>query len=217
VTDEELDEKIRNYFESQIPEPDMEALARIKSKFQEQPVPSRRFNFNLFWKSFVAAICFIAVILPCILIPVLSKSDSNNDRYYTENDVQRVELQKDFMETYINQNYPQYNFIFEDCDFNGGFGYYAENNRLMALSLEMIRKVIYIDVTINIIVDNHYYFSADSTYKNQATITNREGHKLYYKEVENFYETTIYGLFEFKDYSLYLMLSDSDNTFFNKF
>ena len=124
MTDEELDEKIRNYFESQIPEPDMEALARIKSKFQEQPVPSRRFNFNLFWKSFVAAICFIAVILPCILIPVLSKSDSNNDRYYTENDVQRVELQKDFMETYINQNYPQYNFIFEDCDFNGGFGYY---------------------------------------------------------------------------------------------
>lgn len=217
MTDEELDEKIRNYFESQIPEPDMEALARIKSKFQEQPVPSRRFNFNLFWKSFVAAICFIAVILPCILIPVLSKSDSNNDRYYTENETQKVVLEYDYLNNYINENYSKYSFIFDDCEFVSGYGYYAENDKLMAININMVRKDIFIDVEINLVIDKNFTYSADKNYKDQATITNREGHKLYYKEVENFYETTIYGLFEFKDYSLYLILSDSDSTFFNKF
>jgi len=217
VTDEELDEKIRNYFESQIPEPDMEALARIKSKFQEQPVPSRRFNFNLFWKSFVAAICFIAVILPCILIPVLSKSDSNNDRYYTENETQKVVLEYDYLNNYINENYSKYSFIFDDCEFVSGYGYYAKNDKLMAININMVRKDIFIDVEINLIVDNHYNFPTNDKYKDTNNILLFDDHKVYRTDVEEIYSTKTYGLFEYKEYKLYLILSDSDNTFFNKF
>lgn len=222
MKDKELDEKIVSYFESKIPEPDMESLERIKMKMQEDSKPKKSIKLNLFWRVFVSVACVIIILIPCILIPILYKGDENNpngpaDRYYTESETQKVSLEDDFVKNYINQNFSQYNFIFEDCESITAYGFYAESNKLMAINLVMFIKEIYIDVEVNLIVDNHYTYSQDSTYRENTNITQFDGYKLYYKEIEGFYETKVYGLFEYDKYKTYVYLADIDENFFNKF
>lgn len=186
-----------------------------KSEINKQ---SQRKPKLVLWQKFAVVCCCLLAIVPCVLLPILLKPQ-RQEPYYGDDEVTQTDLERSFVEEYFQQNFPQYSFIFEECDINNMSGIYeTKSNKLVAINLTVRKKAIpKTPLEINLILDRRYKYGQHDRYIDEAEISNKEDYVLYRRDVGTFNKTEIWALIEHQNYKLYLLFDLKDENFFEKF
>ncbi len=187
-----------------------ERISQLRASIRKEK-PKRKFGAQL--AGFATSLaCFVT----CIVVPVAL---NNTERYYGENDVEQEEIANTFFFDFINTNYPQYNFIQEDCDIENVYGYYSnDNHTLLAISSDLNKKDIpFTTVEFNLVMTNKYVFKYHSIYIDNAEITQYDNYTIYIKSKKTETNEKIYYLLEYSNYKLYLYFNLNDENFLEKF
>ena len=192
----------------------LEENKQKQEKTSQQPQPKKKHLAK--WKQVLIATCCLVLIVPCVLLPFLLKPE---EKYYTDDDLNQVEITLQQAQTFIANNYSKYYFIFDDCEIISSCGYYENGtDNLIALSLILNKKDIpYTVINFDLINTKNYTFAKHSLFTEKATMTEETGYNLY-KTVENkLYNKKILAFLEYSNYILYLEFKSIDNVFLEKF
>ncbi len=215
----DVEKNIRKYFQDQDEAPDL-TQGQI-DHIHNQILLGKRLHKRRILKFALIGVCLVLTILSCTVIPLACMAQKPTDKptkYYTDSTANQVNLEETFVKDYINTNYPQYNFIFEDCNVSVFAGYYDDEQNLLALDLSFIKKDLpYSNIKFMLVEQRNFDCSERDNFVESAEITINDKYKLYKTLNETFYNTTIYGLFEYKSFSIYLTIDRSDFDYFEKF
>lgn len=213
MKDNNINKQINEYFNETTPEPDKKTLQMLILKMRENKNKSQKFQ----WKKFAVAICAVLLITPCILLPILLKDKKEN--FYTSNNTVKTKLSYQYTINYFNTNLPKYLFLFEECNLNYSYGFFAEEtNNLLSVSLEFDKKDIpFTNLKIEFVVNKNYSIENKSVYIENATITQNNNYTLYEKEVVNFNNSLYYKCFVYENFEIYLIMDFNDIEIFEKF
>ena len=209
VENEKLNSLAKEYFSDDFSELEPNRINELKNKVNENKP-----NKKSFWLKFAygatAVCCLIAlcIILPFALTP---------EELYTYTDLVRHDLTLDYCQEYINENYPKYAFIFEDCNFTVSYGQYAEDD-LYILGLRGTKNDIpftYLEFTL--ILNQDIDYPEREYYIMRAEITQNDNYVLYKTIANDFENQGLYALFDYNNYDLYLRFDIDDEEFLNKF
>ena len=106
MNNQEFKNKIIENFDKELPEYDEEILTKLKKEYRLRN--QNKIKKNSLLKKILIPICFILILVPSILLPILSL---NNEKYYGENDVEREILADKFKAIESNN---EFNDIFND-------------------------------------------------------------------------------------------------------
>ena len=216
--------KIDSYFSKDLPDPDMALFDQIKAKIPEQKVKVQNRGLSLKFRWLISCFTLVAIILPSILIANFFHPNKKititptevPKRYYTSGEVNKIEITNEEINNYINDNFPKYSFIFDECNIQDTFKYEFEDN-IVEVSLVATEKVSPLRINFYLITDNYYNYDDDSAYRSNAVIEEKEDYTLYYTELVNMYFTTVYELFKYENYRLYINFNYKDESVINKF
>lgn len=192
----------------------LEENKQKQEKTAQQPQPKKKRLAK--WKQVLIATCCLVLIVPCVLLPFLLKPE---EKYYTDDDLNQVEITLQQAQTFIANNYSKYSFIFDDCEISFLYGYYENGtDNLIALSLILNKKDIpYTTIQFDLINTKNYTFARHNLFIENATVTEMQNYTLY-KIVENkMYNKKILAYLEYNNYKLYLEFKSIDNGFLEKF
>ena len=133
-----LENRIEEYYKNEtknIPQLSDDEKEKLKCRIAQNSLKRKTFVKKRF--AIISAILII-VLIPSILIPVLTIGSSDDIKYYSDIEVTQEELTLDFVQTYINQNYSKYSFIFDECEVTYSYGVYSEESEeLLSINLEL--------------------------------------------------------------------------------
>lgn len=217
----DLTEKmIYEYFDQNIPEPKQENIDKLIERMRNMPPKTEQKTQKkpfAKWK-FALVTCLVFVLMvPAIVLPIVLRPEE--EKYYTSSDVTRVDLTNDFVTNYIDQNYSQYNFIFDDTTIDFVYGYYTDdNNKLVDIKLNLIKQdVPFTEIYFEIVVNKHFTINNKNRYTHEAEITTNANYTLYEKTIENVGSATYLKYFEYSNHEVYLEMNLEDLEFFNNF
>lgn len=217
----DIEDKIKQYFKDSNDIPNL-SETQIQNIHNKISTNKKKNSTKPILMKLLISICCILIITPCFIIPILqfnkqNKTPSPPPAYYTDNTANQVVLDYEFTTNYIASNYPQYNFIFTDCQTSITLGYY-DNNILLALDITLIKNdPPFSDLKFVLVTQDNFNYSDHNNFINTSNIETFENYILYKTENTSFYDTTIYGLFDYENYNLYITVNRSDNEFFEKF
>jgi len=216
-----IENEIEEYFEEkEIVELSLEKQNELKNLVKQNK--KRRKISKLKRLSYItASICLVFLVTLPIINLINKPSNPTNPPtiYYGDNEATKTDLQVQDAQLIISQNYPQYNFIFDEFNFVSLVGFYhPENNSLLALQIQAQEiSIPYTLIEINLIVSNQFIFSAKDTYTNNATYSETEDYKMYKKSTQNMLEEFLKGYIIFDNYELYLNFNLINEPLFNEF
>ena len=208
-----LDEDLKSYFkENPIPQLDEQSLAELRQQVANNKRNKAKVRQK--WITLMAT-CLVVLLVPAILLPILLRPV----KYYKDTDVTQTEVTATFAQEYVNTNYSQYNFVFEECELTYSYGIYsADKNELLSLNLEFFKlEVPFSTLKLDIIVNKNLELNKYELIKTDSTKTQTQEYVLYKKESEKYNLITYSGLVEFKTYSIFIEINESDLDYFNKF
>ena len=209
VENEKLNSLAKEYFTDDFSELEPNRINELKNKVNENK-PNKKGFWIKFAYGATAVCCLIAL---CIILPFALRPEE----LYTYTDLVRHDLTLDYCQEFIDENYPKYAFIFEDCDITTIYGYYAENE-LYVLELEGTKNDIpftYLEFTL--IINQEIDYPEREYYIMGAEITQNDNYVLYKKVANNFENQGLFALFDYDNYDLYLSFDIDDEEFLNKF
>ena len=209
VENEKLNSLAKEYFSDDFSELEPNRINELKNKVNENK-PNKKGFWIKFAYGATAVCCLIAL---CIILPFALRPEE----LYTYTDLVRHDLTLDYCQEFIDENYPKYSFIFEDCDITTIYGYYAENE-LYVLELEGTKNDIpftYLEFTL--IINQEIDYPEREYYIMGAEITQNDNYVLYKKVANNFENQGLFALFDYDNYDLYLSFDIDDEEFLNKF
>lgn len=209
VENEKLNSLAKEYFSDDFSELEPNRINELKNKVNENK-PNKKGFWIKFAYGATAVCCLIAL---CIILPFALRPEE----LYTYTDLVRHDLTLDYCQEFIDENYPKYAFIFEDCDITTIYGYYAENE-LYVLELEGTKNDIpftYLEFTL--IINQEIDYPEREYYIMGAEITQNDNYVLYKKVANNFENQGLFALFDYDNYDLYLSFDIDDEEFLNKF
>ena len=206
---EKLNSLAKEYFTDDFSELEPNRINELKNKVNENKP-----NKKSFWLKFAygatAVCCLIAL---CIVLPFTLRPEE----LYTYTDLVRHDLTLDYCQEFIDENYPKYAFIFDDCNFTVSYGQYAEDD-LYILGLRGTKNDIpftYLEFTLILNQDIEYPERED--YFIDAEITQNPDYILYKKIQIDFQNQRLLVLLDYDNYDLYLRFDIDDEEFLNKF
>ncbi len=219
MKNKEFDKMLEAYFYSKSTlEPDPEVLKNIKSEINNYEIKKQMPKPNL-WKIILSWSCVVLVAILSIILPLVLKNDvDQTTQYYTENDVEQINLDSEFVNNFINENFYNYIFILEECSIIEARGIYLKDtNNLLALSLELFNEFTFTELDLNLVINNNYTYNKDSFYKKDAEITTVNNVKIYKKVSGEIYSKVYNVLLQFENYNIYIEMNNDDQDFINKF
>ncbi len=219
MKNKEFDKMLEAYFYSKSTlEPDPEVLKNIKSEINNYEIKKQMPKPNL-WKIILSWSCVVLVAILSIILPLVLKNDvDQTTQYYTENDVEQINLDSEFVNNFINENFYNYIFILEECNIIEARGIYLKDtNNLLALSLELFNEFTFTELDLNLVINNNYTYNKDSFYKKDAEITTVNNVKIYKKVSGEIYSKVYNVLLQFENYNIYIEMNNDDQDFINKF
>lgn len=211
-----LENEIVEYFDNQeIPElKNKEKLLQAVKMNKERKiiVISKRLT------TIACSICLLVLaILPIIALTYKEPPAEEPPIYYGVDEATRIDLTLEQTQTYINANYPQYNFIFDDYYCNEIIGYYEPNTEnLLEVYILCNDKVLpFITLEINLIISNQFIFNEHDTYIDNAEIVETNNYTLYkiLKSTKNSEFLTAY--IQHTSHKLYLNFKVDDSGILN--
>lgn len=209
VENEKLNSLAKEYFTDDFSELEPNRINELKNKVNENK-PNKKGFWLKFAYGATAACCLIAL---CIILPFALRPEE----LYTYTDLVRHDLTLDYCQEYINENYPKYAFIFEDCDFTVSYGQYAEDD-LYILGLRGTKNDIpftYLEFTL--IVNQEIDFPEEDYYVIGSEVTQYDEYTLHKKVVDGVQNQILYSLLDYDNYDLYLRFDIDDEELLNKF
>ena len=214
-----FEEDLAGYFEANIPEPN---LTRI-DKFDKLLEENKKHSIKMTYFKRIALSCMLILVIgiSCMIPMFINKNNDNPPvRYYGDNDVIQVDVSEDFIRSYINENIPNYNFIFDDCNIISKYAIYDKesNSKLLALRLQLDKiDVPFTSVSMNIILNKNYTYSEHSTYINDSNLEEINDTKIYTKEHGDSFNYSLLCLIERQNHNTYLKLNIDDFELLEKF
>ncbi len=211
-----LDEELEQVYDIKIPEPDLSRLDKFDEKLKKNKQKRKRI---VMFRRLAVACAMVLVVTLSVLIPILNRP-KEVVKYYGDNNTIQVDVTQDFVKDYINENLPNYNFIFEDCILDSQYAIYDKDtsSKLLALRLQIDKNSIpFTSISINIILDKNYIYSKHSTFVNGAVEEPLENKTIYSLEKNDGILYSMLTLIERETYNTYLQLSINDVEILNKF
>ena len=214
-----FEEDLAEYFETNIPEPN---LSRI-DKFDKLLEENKKHSIKMTYFRRIALSCMLILVIgiSCMIPMFINKNnDTSPVRYYGDDDVIQVDVTDDFLRNYINENIPNYNFIFQDCNIISRYAIYDKetNSKLLALRLQLDKiDVPFTSVSMNIILNKNYTYSEHSTYVRDSIVEEVDDKKVYTTEHGDSFNYSLLCLIERQNYNTYLKLNIDDFELLEKF
>ena len=208
VENEKLNSLAKEYFTDDFSELEPNRINELKNKVNENKP-----NKKSFWLKFAygatAVCCLIAL---CIVLPFALRPEE----LYTYTDLVRHDLSLDYCQEFIDENYPKYAFIFDDCDIISTYGQYAEDE-LYILELEGTKNDIpFTHLEFTLVINQEIDYPEEDYIIDSETIEN-SNYILYKKVLIDFQNQSLLALFDYENYDLYLRFNIDDEEFLNKF
>lgn len=210
IEDQKLSSFAKKYFSNNFSELEPQTLNNLKNKVENNK-QSRRKNFWLKLTYSTTALCCLIAL--CVILPLTLRPE----QLYTYTDLTQRELALEYCQEYIEQNFPKYDFIFDECDFSVSYGQYAKDE-LYILGLRGTKSNIpftYLEFTL--IINQGINYPEKEDYIVGAEIIEKAEYVLYKKVMDSFQNQIIYALFDYDGYDLYLELNIDDEELLNKF
>ena len=206
---EKLNSLAKEYFTDDFSELEPNRINELKNKVNENK-PNKKGFWLKFAYGATAVCCLIAL---CIVLPFALRPEE----LYTYTDLVRHELTLDYCQEYINENYHDYAFIFDDCDIISTYGQYADDE-MYILGLTGNKKDIpYTYIELNLIINQDIDYPEKENYIIDSEITENSNYILYKKVLNDFQNQSLLAVFDYENYDLYIKFNIDDEEFLNKF
>ena len=209
VENEKLNSLAKEYFTDDFSELEPNRINELKNKVAENKP-----NKKSFWLKFAygatAVCCLIAL---CIVLPFALRPEE----LYTYTDLVRHDLTLDFCQEFINENYPKYSFIFDDCDFVASYGQYADEEMYILELIGNKKDIPFTYFEFNLIINQNIDYPERDDFIIGAEVTQNVDYILYKRIVDGVQNQILYTLFDYDNYDLYLRFGIDDEEFLNKF
>ncbi len=218
--EEKLSQDLEQYYNNiEVPELSVEKQEELRN-FVAQNKPKRK-RLKL-WQRITAiasAVCLIAlIIIPTVVI--LNKNDNpqNSPTYYGKAEATKIQHTLKETQNIVNNQFPKYNFIFNDLTYISSKGFYhPENNSLLAVQILFNEKEIpYTSVEIHIVASNKFTLDEQSSYTTGAEHIITAEYELYRLYQLDLVET-MRGYIIYEDHEIYINLARINEELFNKF
>ena len=110
-----IQDEIYDYFDNQpIPELD----EKTENKFKELVARNKPKSKAKFWKKFAIISSVSVCCLLCLIIPlvILLSNPQPTTRFYTDDEAMKTQMTETEFNSFIQDNFPQYNFLIDDFD-----------------------------------------------------------------------------------------------------
>lgn len=206
--DKILELSAQEYFSDDFSELEPNRIKKLKNK-----VSANKATRNMWIKILSIATSMCCIIVLCVVLPLTLKQKP----LYTYTDLTRIEMSLEDSKDYIDEYYPEYSFIFDDCNILVSYGQYADDE-LCILGLSGTKKDIpftYVEFTL--IINQTIDYPEKDTYVTGAEVVQNERYTLYKKVIQNLQNQVLCTLLDYKDYDLYLKFDIDDEDLLNKF
>lgn len=207
--DKMLELSAQKYFSDDFSELEPNRINKLKNKVSANKTTRK----NIWIKFLSIATTMCCVIVLCVVLPLTLKQKP----LYTYTDLTRIEIPVEDSRDYIDEYYPEYSFIFDDCNILVSYGQYADDE-LCILGLSGTKKDIpftYVEFTL--IINQAIDYPEKDTYVTGAEVVQNERYTLYKKVIQNLQNQVLCTLLDYKDYDLYLKFDIDDEDLLNKF
>ena len=209
VENEKLNSLAKEYFTDDFSELEPNRINELKNKVNENK-PNKKGFWIKFAYGATAVCCLIAL---CIILPFALRPEE----LYTYTDLVRHDLTLDYCQEFIDENYPKYAFIFDDCDITTTYGQYADDE-MYILGLTGNKKDIpYTYIELNLIINQDINYPEEDYYVIGAEVTQNSEYILYKKVIDGVQNQILYSLLDYDNYDLYLRFNINDEEFLNIF
>ena len=207
--DKMLELSAQKYFSDDFSELEPNRINKLKNKVHANKTTRKKI-----WIKFLSiATTMCCVIVLCVVLPLTLKQKP----LYTYTDLTRIEIPVEDSRDYIDEYYPEYSFIFDDCNILVSYGQYSDDE-LCILGLSGTKKDIpftYVEFTL--IINQTIDYPEREDYIEEAEIIQESDFVLYKKLISNIQTQELYALIDYKNYDLYLKFDINDEELLNKF
>lgn len=209
----ETDKQITEYFsKSNIPPINEKTIERLKKKTENLKPSSLSSAFK---RIAIATTCF-AIIFISVLIPILN---NKNPVYYSDIKTNEQSLSLENAQELISQNYSKYTFIFEDFTILKIRGVYSnDENKLLGVRIEGEKNDIpFSTLNFCLAINKNYIPTEREDYLFESEREDKGEYILHKKEKSDLLDTILYGVMDYKTYTLYIRITAEDYEMYNNF
>lgn len=227
MDEKELETKIYNYFDNEVPEPNQQILDKLKTKMHERKTSSTQ-KFNKKFRLVLISCMLVLLIIPAVAIPIVwnnntpsappshSTPPAKEEIYYSDSNLTMVDLTPEELNSILVGVFSKYTTLLEGYTTKATRGYYGENNTLVYLNLKITKNTIpFTKVELNIVFVDNYEHQYSGYFQNVSEFIQYENCKLYENIYQSDFKKEYYKFIEFEDYKVYLQLDKQDSSIIN--
>lgn len=200
-----IQDEIYDYFDNQpIPELD----EKTENKFKELVARNKPKSKAKFWKKFAIISSVSVCCLLCLIIPlvILLSNPQPTTRFYTDDEAMKTQMTETEFNSFIQDNFPQYNFLIDDFEFQSAIAFYEpDTTNLLAVRVmadEMMQPFTYIDICI--VISNNFNLSDQNAYTDDSIYEKTANYELFKKTNSDIYFERMMAYVVFSNYSIYI-------------
>lgn len=213
-----IQDEIYEYFDNQpIPELDQ----NTENKFKELVAKNKPKSKAKFWKKFAIISSISVCCLLCLVVPLIAllPNTQPTTNFYTDDEATKIQMTEMEFNSFIQENFPQYNFLVDDFEFQSAIAFYEPNSdNLLAInfiSLEILEPYTYLSMFI--VLGNNFHLSAHDIYVENAIYTKSSDYELYKKNLSNLYDEYTISYIIFSNYRLYIQFDCINDALLERF
>lgn len=212
-----LEEEIIEYFDNQeVPElKNKDALLKAVEMNKER----KKITIGKRITTIACSFCLLLLTIIPVIALTYKEPSAPPPIYYGVDEATRIDLSLEQTQTYINTNYPQYSFIFDDYTFDELVGYYEPNTEnLLALKIVGSDNVLpFILLEMNLIVSNQFIFNEHDSYilDSEFVQTNEYSMNKIIKQTQ--FKEYLKAYVSYQTHKIYLNFNIVDENLLNKF
>jgi len=225
MNDKDLETKIYNYFDNEVPQPNQQILDELKIKMHQRTNSSTKRSFKKIHMALVSCIVII-LLIPIITLPFMwdnffpseseIPSEPEEEVHYSNSNLTMVDLTIESLNNILVGEFSKYATLLEDYTINLARGYYAENNLLIYLHTDILKKTIpFTNVKLDIVFVENYEHEFDEHFGEITEFIQYEDFKLYETIFTTEYSKEYYKFLKFEDYKVYIQLDKKDSSIIN--
>lgn len=213
-----IQDEIYEYFDNQpIPELD----EHTENKFKELVAKNKPKSKTKFWKKFAIISSVSVCCLLCLIIPlvILLSNPQPTTKFYTDDEATKIDITETEFNSFIQENFPQYNFLIDDFEFQSAIAFYEPNSDNL-LAINIIADEIaqpYTTTQIYLVVSNNFNLSNSENYITDALCEKTEKYILYKKIENQIYYEIMSAYINFYDYELYIQFDSVNEDLLERF
>lgn len=213
-----IQDEIYDYFDNQpIPELD----EKTENKFKELVARNKPKSKAKFWKKFAIISSVSVCCLLCLIIPlvILLSNPQPTTRFYTDDEAMKTQMTETEFNSFIQDNFPQYNFLIDDFEFQSAIAFYEPLSKNL-LAVKVFAEEInepYTYLNVYFVIDNKFTLSTHSNYITDSEYIESENYKLYKKIDNTDYIEKMLAYCSFDSYRLYIEFDCVNDALLEKF